>query len=58
MANDITGLYVRCSKCKMGRLQPEILNGKLFFICCCGYGKDKYFAELNKIKKRGINYGE
>lgn len=52
MANDITGSDVRCPKCKLGRLQPELLNGKLLFICCCGYGKDKYFAELDKSKKR------
>lgn len=52
MANDITGSDVRCPKCKIGRLQPELLHGKLFFICCCGYGKDKYFAELDKNKKK------
>lgn len=51
MANDITGSDVRCPKCKLGRLQPEFLNGKIFFICCCGYGKDKYFAEMDKSKK-------
>lgn len=51
MANDITGSDTRCPKCKIGYTQPEILNGKIFFICCCGYGKDEYFKELEKQQK-------
>lgn len=51
MANDITGGNIRCPKCKITHLTPEIVNGRLYLYCPCGYGKEEYFKAKKKKKK-------
>lgn len=50
--NDITGADIRCPQCKIGRLQPTMVNKELYMICACGFGKKEYFEAVEKAKKQ------